>query len=316
MKYVEDKVVYVPQESGVEGMYKMMELAARQCYQTLDLVKEGSAHKLIDKVCIAGGHTSVLEFGTVYLKMYDEGAEAERVEAYERDRFSRVVTHNGIAYITTTYRTIMQGDYDDPIEAIQKKFDKPWLDDLRYMVEQPSMWHHKRYCFQITCDRGGGESFVRHRGEYGVSFAKESTRYCNYTKDRFGNELLISVPSKMYDLIDNYAANGNDWLLTASIDEQIDFLRKNDKSWNIYEDSIKVNEKSYINLINEGWKPEDARGVLPLDIKTQFMMSTYYEGWRMFMFRRLAHDAHPHVQSIAQMINKEFNDRFGLEFKF
>lgn len=316
MRYIEDDLKFIPQESGIEGIYKMMEMAARTCYQTFEFIKDGSAERIIDNICIKAGHTSVLEFGTVYLTIKFKNGEglATLVGKYLSDRFSRVVMDYGVAYVTTTYRTIIQGDYKDLIEAIKNKFDKSWKDDLQYMTE-PTEFHHKRYAFSIICDRGGSQSFERHRGNYGISYAQESTRFVNYTKKKFDNNIRISVSSKFYELIDSWIEEGEEWLKDATLDERIEFLRKNDFGWSIYEHSIATSEADYFSLVKLGWKPEDARGVLNLDIATNMMMCGYVEDFRIFLFRRLASDAHGHAQRIANLMSNEFK-KIGVEFTY
>lgn len=307
MKYIEDNVEYIEQEPGIDGMYKMMELAARQCYMTTDLIKEGSARKIIDNVCIKHGHTSVTEFGTVYLKI--PNYKLLTVLKYAFDRYSRVKFTFKYSYVTTTYRTIIQGDYKNPIEAIKNNFDKDWKDDLKYWSE-PTKYHRKRYCFRFTMDRVGSQSVERHRGKYGISYAQESTRYVNYGKDKYENNIMVSLPSKFYSLIDEWSkcvdsltGESFEWITEASLDEKLNFLRVHDRGWNTYEHSLKIAEKDYMDLVNvEEWKPEDARGVLNLDIKTQFMMCAYKEDWDMFLFRRVDLHAHPHIQSIANRL--------------
>jgi thymidylate synthase ThyX len=80
-------------------------------------------------------------------------------------------------------------------------------------------------------------------------------------------------------------------------------LRHCSDEWNIYEDALRRAEKSYKLLIDMDWKPEDARGVLNLDVKTEFMMCAYIEDWKMWLFRRLDKHAHPHIQKIAKIVN-------------
>ena len=315
MKFVEDNVEYLSQDPGVEGMYKMMELAARQCYLTTDLIKDGSAHKIIDEVCIPHGHTSVIEFGTVYLiiPLYYKFV----IESYQEDRYSRVNIVGDNAYVTTTFRTILQGDYKDPIESIKNNFDKHWKDDLKFWSE-PTEHHHKRYCFRFTMDRIGSQSVVRHRGTWGISYAQESTRYVNYNRDKFDHEIMVSVPSKFYSLIDEWSLrideNGFDykWLKDAPFEKQLEFLREHDKGWQVYEHSLLTAERDYMTLISDYcWNTEDARGVLNLDIKTQFMMCAYIEDWKMWLFRRCDKHAHPHIQMFANMVKENF-EKLGI----
>ena len=310
MRFVEDDVKFIEQEPGIDGMFKMMEKAARICYKTEDLTTEDSANRIIEKTIIPSGHTSVLEFGTVYLKY--NILNILGYFKYILDRYSRVKFHGANVYVTTTYRTIMQGGYEDPIEAIEKKFDKNWKNDLKHWCE-PNKHHHKRYCFKFIMDRVGSQSVERHRGVWGISYAQESTRFVNYNKDKFDKSIMFSLPSKFYELIDkfnteetikrtcpNYTSlDMNDW----SLDERLSFLRNCSDEWNIYEKALKQAEKSYMMLSDCGWKPQDARGVLNLDIKTEFMMCAYKEDWRMWLFRRLDKHAHPHIIRFAKMVN-------------
>lgn len=313
MRFVEDKVEFIKQEPGVEGMYKMMELAARTCYKTEDLVKEGSAKKIIENTIIPSGHTSVLEFGTVYLKF--DIFQISSWWKYVFDRYSRVRFRGLFVYVTTTYRTIMQGNYKDPVKAIEKNFDQHWKGDLIYWCE-PTKYHHKRYCFRFVMDRVGSQSVERHRGVWGISYAQESTRYVNYNRDKFGHNITFSIPSKFYELVEKYSTMSvdNDNMTgeiytdvrSWNISEQLAYLREHCEEWQIYEDALATSEKNYMRLVDMGWKPEDARGVLNLDVKTEFLMSAYKEDWNMWLFRRLDKHAHKHIQGIAKVVNEVF----------
>ena len=209
MRFVEDSIDYIHQEPGFEGGMKMAELAARICYKTENLIKDGSADRIVNDVCIKNGHTSITEFFTVYLvcKIWNIGM----IMRYLKDNYSRVRVRGLNVYITTTYRTIIQGGYEDPAKAIENNYDKNWKADLKYMVDEPTEYHHKRYCYKFVMDRVGGESVNRHRGiKGGVSRAQESTRYCNYNGKKFGGEVLFSLPSKFYMLIDKYSEENPD----------------------------------------------------------------------------------------------------------
>jgi thymidylate synthase (FAD) len=229
---------------------------------------------------------------------------------YLKDNYSRLRWKGLNVYITTTYRTILQGDYEDPADAIENDYDKNWKDDLKYMVDEPTDYHHKRYCYKFVMDRVGGESVNRHRGvKGGVSRAQESTRYCNYHGKKFGGEIMISLPSKFYDLIYKWSVDNPD-IVSMDLEEQLSFLRKNDDGWKSYESALKKSEKEYLKLVGEfGWKPEDARGVLNLDLKTEFMMCCYVETWKFFLYRRCDKHAHPHIQKIAKELEMDMKNR-------
>ena len=308
MKFVEDSIEYIHQEPGFEGGMKIAERAARMCYKTENLIKDGSYDRIVNDVCIKNGHTSITEFFTVYLvcKIWNIGM----IFRYLKDNYSRLRWRGLNVYITTTYRTILQGDYNDPADAIENNYDMNWKDDLKYMVVEPTEYHHKRYCYKFVMDRVGGESVNRHRGvKGGVSRAQESTRYCNYNGKRFGGEIMISLPSKFYKLLDKWSVNNPD-ILNMDLDKQLSFLRKNDDGWKSYESALKKSEQEYLNLVGEhGWKAEDARGVLNLDLKTEFLMCCYVETWKFFLYRRCDKHAHPHIQKIARELEKDMKER-------
>ena len=322
VEFVQDSFEFIPQEPGLEGAYKMAELAARTCYKSENLITEDSAHRIVDDICIKNGHTSVTEFATLYMKI---GIWNIRTiwKYFIKDKYTRIRIHGLYAYVTTTLRTLLQGDYTDPAVAIKNDYDMDWIEDYKkFMCYEPEKYHHQRYCYKFVMDRVGGESVGRHRGiasAPGVSRAQESTRYCNYNGKKFGGKIKVCIPSKFYELIDRYSTqtvespNGNfvvsnnikDW----TIQEQIDWLYEHDESWRKYVDSVSKSADEYLGLIEQGWKPEDARGVLPLDLKTEFMMCTWKETWRMFLFRRDDSHAHPHIQKIAKELKKDMKTR-------
>jgi thymidylate synthase (FAD) len=313
IQFVKDSFEFIPQKPGLDGAYAMAELAARTCYKSENYIKEGSAHKIVDEICIKNGHTSIAEFATIYLKV--KIWNVHMIRKYIDDRYSRVRIHNTYAYITTTLRTIIQGDYEDPIESIEKHYDKNWGDDLKYICNEPELYHYKRYCYRFECDRVGSQSFMRHRGIYGISYAQESTRYCNYNGKKFGGVIKIGLSSKFYELIDKWSKvdDGSEkdysYITDFTLEQQLDFLYKNDLSWKLYVDGLNNDADIYINLINSGWKPEDARGKLPLDLNTTFMMCAYLEDWKMWLYRRDDSHAHPHIQKIARGIKNDMKRR-------
>lgn len=334
MRFTESSFEYIPRRfencGGIESMFKMIELAARTCYKTEDLITENSYDKIINKILIPKGHTSPLEFGTCHLFRsftLDEEIDHKWIDKYYDDRYSRVeeiwiddVLH---VYVTTTFRTILQGNYKDPIEAIKNNFDKDWKDDMYKYWSEPMQYHHRRYCYRFVMDRIGSQSCQRHRGNFGISYAQESTRYVNYNRDKFEHEITICLPSKFYQLIDEWSKSSDSltgesysWLNDASIEDKLNFLRCNDRGWCAYEDSLKKSEDEYMYLVGEeGWKPEDARGVLPVDIKTEFLMCGYEEDWNMFLFRRTDKHAHPHIQMIAKELEKDFRYQVEKDYK-
>lgn len=154
--------------------------------------------------------------------------------------------------------------------------------------------------------------FVRHRV---FSFAQESTRYCNYSKDKFGNEITFIIPcwidipkgkytniSKQdsddgeYKQIMLHENNVNAYPLTTTPEGR--FL------WNCCWD-----EHDYFDLLEQGWKPQQARAVLPNSLKTELVMTGFVSDWEHFFKLRDAGSAHPQARELAHPLHEEFKNR-------
>lgn len=261
------------QESGLEGVYKMIEKVGRVCYKSEDKIAEGTAKSFVDRL-MKSGHGAMLEHGTIYLTIpndhqaYNFFGDNWVRDTYGASPYSSVVQDSDKIYITTNLRALVENG---------------WLDDLKYLCE-PTEYHVKRVTVHFVCDRGVSHEFVRHRV---FSFAQESTRYCNYSKDKFGNEVTFIEPcwyntSKSNDLADEYFIN-----------------------------SLKDAERLYFNLLDNGWKPQEARAVLPNALKTELVMTGFVDksGWiNFFNLRALGTTGAPHPQAkeLAEPLFEEF----------
>ena len=275
------------QQEGLEGIYKQIERAGRVCYKSEDKITETSAKDFVERM-IKSGHGAMLEHGTVYLK-YDiiEHGSMNLPNKYHFNEYSVVTINNEplhgyeipeykekfnghiYAYITTNYRVLVENG---------------WLDDLKYICE-PTEYHEKRITVRFICDRGVSHEFVRHRV---FSFAQESTRYCNYSKDKFGNEITFIHPCWIEDNQDTY------------------------DRWCFYE-SLSKAEEVYFRLLKHGWAPQQARAVLPNALKTELVMTGFISDWEHFFKLRDAGSAHPQARELAQPLHKEFIKRNYVE---
>ena len=280
------------QEEGLEGIYKQIERAGRVCYKSEDKITDTSAKDFVDRM-IKSGHGAMLEHGTVYLKAKTKvygGMGSETVECpldkYAKNPYSVVTGDNtsipNYLYVTTNLRVLVENK---------------WFDDLKYQCE-PTEFHEKRVTVKFVCDRGVSHEFVRHRA---FSFAQESTRYCNYSKDKFNNCVTYILPNwctkvNIEDYERNpkliYNANGT---LT---DNEISFL------CGLYD-----NEERYLELLENGWKPQEARAVLPNSLKTELVMTGFAKDWEHFFKLRDAGSAHPQARELAQPLHEEFIER-------
>lgn len=281
MKLIKPSFTILHQAPGLEGVYKQIELAGRTCYKSEDKITPDSAKAFVDRM-IASGHGAMLEHGTVYLGMPIETIipiEANGWGKYESNKYSKggvVCSINGEkrVAITTNLRVLVENG---------------WLDDLQYICE-PTEYHEKRVCVKFICDRGVSHEFVRHRV---FSFAQESTRYCNYSKDKFGNELTFIQPCYLNE--EELVKYGPYHLVS-----------RNKSPESIFICSLNNAEKDYLTLIESGWKAQEARAVLPNALKTELVMTGFATDWQHFFELRCASNAHPQARELAIPLYDEF----------
>lgn len=289
MKLIKPSFEIREQPSGLEGVYKQIEGAGRVCYKSEDKIAEGTAKAFVDRM-IKSGHGAMLEHGTVYLKVFNVIENSELIDKYKSNKYSVVkegtevynchgdILYGGCKCITTNYRVLVENG---------------WLDDLKYICK-PTEFHEKRITVHFVCDRGVSHEFVRHRV---MSFAQESTRYCNYSKDKFGNELTFIIPCWIKDLEEK------SYLAHAEYHHT-----KEDASKQWY-DVCMNSEFVYEDLIRLGWKPQEARAVLPNSLKTELVVTGFTSDWNHFFDLRARGTTgapHPQAKELAEPLMKEF----------
>lgn len=311
MRLIKPSFEIIEQQPGILGLYKQIELAGRTCYKSEDKITPDSAAAFVDRM-IKSGHGAMLEHGTVYLEVpcYESNFTDDIVERYITNKYSIVRDKYGIttsifqfdstAYITTNLRVLVENG---------------WTDDLKYICE-PTEYHEKRVTVRFICDRGVSHEFVRHRV---FSFAQESTRYCNYSKDKFGNEITFITPCWLPDLkwegsykwhcwcgIDTYGPGEDcfDSPQDYSDRSNTDFLYNTPEG--MFISSLLNNEFVYKELISQGWKPQEARAILPNSLKTELVMTGFTSDWKHFFKLRDAGSAHPQAQELAKPLHEEF----------
>jgi thymidylate synthase (FAD) len=297
MRLIKPSFEILEQKPGLDGLLQHIERCGRTCYKSEDKITEESAPKFVDML-VKRGHTAMVEHGTVYLK-YSITLEGSMNMAnkYHFNKYSTVTIGNEplcggepqeykdkfnghtYAYITTNYRVLLQND---------------WLDDLKYQCE-PTEHHVKRITVKFTCDRGVSHEFVRHRV---FSFAQESTRYCNYSKDKFGKECTFIIPC---------------WLGlpegSVSSPEIPIFRERHGNVVGIFLNNLYWAEANYFDLLEQGWIAQQARAVLPNSLKTELIMTGTIEQWEGFFKLRCAKDAHPQARELAVPLYEEFVKR-------
>jgi thymidylate synthase (FAD) len=352
MNLIKPSFEIVEQPSGIDGLYKHIELCGRTCYKSQDRITEDSAKKFVDGL-IKSGHGSVLEHGTVYLKVYSISKEnwnkiighhklwtvderrdylmtnptydkngkenwwskdathiaSEMLVKYADNPYSKVNIVLKGHEINTNEGTIITptGGYPRVSKApksimsvfntvlittnLRVLLEKDWLDDLKYLCE-PTEYHEKRYTVKFNCDIGISREFNRHRVN---SMSEQSTRYCNYSKDKFDNAITYIIPNDCPSLIEGSKQEYSPFEIT---DTEVELM-------NAYQDA----QKHYMRLIELGWKPQQARRVLPLGTATELIHTAFISDWEHFFKLRDHSAAHPQAIELAKPLHEEFIKR-------
>lgn len=139
-----------------------------------------------------------------------------------------------------------------------------------------SILEHANISFRIICDRGVSHEIVRHRI---AAYSQESTRYCNYTQDKFDKELTFIYPS---------------WTDIMSKEEL-----ENNNMWKLLKQGAEYSEFTYNSMVLNGAKPEVARAILPNCLKTELVMTMNIRELRHFLTLRCSQAAHPDIREVA-----------------
>lgn len=307
MKLIKPSFEIWNQPAGLEGVYKQIEKVGRTCYKSEDKITEDSAKGFVERM-IKSGHGAMLEHGTVYMfiPIGCDKHDYHVAQKYHNNKYSKVIIRNehflldkNGYYITTNLRVLVENE---------------WMDDLKYICDLTE-FHERRVCVRFICDRGVSHEFVRHRV---MSFAQESTRYCNYSKDKFGNELTFIIPN---------------WLDLTSSDNEIHIDGNEDEYCypeDVYTSSflytLRYAERAYLDLVkqwekkvpdkryksgyrNNPWKPQEARAVLPNSLKTELVVTGFASDWNHFFDLRARGTTgapHPQAKELAEPLMKEF----------
>jgi thymidylate synthase ThyX len=258
------------------------------------------------------GNCSVAEHGTVYLLLTTPIQNLEEYEAiadfYNKNPFSvvyKVESGYGVGlapnyksnnqgrtcyYITTNYRVLLENNR---------------LDDLQYLCE-PTEYHQKRVTVRTKCPISVSREWNRHRDlcktsedevQY-FSISEQSTRYCNYSKNKFGNKLTFCIPYWTPDLEPTDDAFDIDYVERAS-----------HKSKKFLCNLFKV-EVDYLEYtIDDGLKPQEVREILPLCTATEVVYTGFISDWKAFFNLRTAENAHPDIRKLALDLQEQFKQQ-------
>ena len=269
-----DPAYYLSIPNKFIGDYLNIEQFDEETFEDSPYYENLTAEDFVNML-MKSGHGAMLEHGTVYLDCPET-----IFWKYNSNKFSKVIA-------VDTGETIGKGIYTSPIYKyyvttnLRVLVENDWLDDLKYVCE-PTEYHAKRVMVRFICDRITSQSIVRHRT---MSFAQESTRYCNYSKDKFGHELVFIEPSWEFPTSD-----------TVNVRER-------------FEAMLNEAEANYMELIALGCKPQEARSVLLSSIKTEIVVTGFIDDWKHFFELRCDNAAHPDIRKLALDLQKQFRDR-------
>ena len=147
-----------------------------------------------------------------------------------------------------------------------------------------SVIEHVSLTFKIICDRGITHEIVRHRL---ASYSQESSRYCDYSNDKFDGELTFIRPC---------------------------FWTEDDENFQIWKETMQFLEEKYLTMRKNGVRPEQARSILPNSLKTEIFMTANLREWRHFLKLRTSNRAHPQMREVALKIYKILNENLPIIF--
>ena len=307
MKIIHPSVEYWRQANTLDGIWEHAARCARVCYQSQPVINGEFGKAFLLRTIAKNGfkkdkssHMSVLEHATVYLVVNIQNPFYPHMcYKYKDNHYSKTCnliindTIEGIC-ITTNLRVIIENN---------------WLDDLKFIANDISN-HVKRYTFSFITNLGVSRELNRHRCH---SISEESTRYCNYSKDKFGNGLTFIIPEWL-DLEEcNIDDTDKDFIHLPNqyrFDGTLANLVDGDKNLTVEGEWLAANVRAqihYLNLLKKGWKPQQAREVLPLSLKTQVVHTAFEDDWKDFIALRsdgISGTPHPNIKIIADKIKE------------
>jgi thymidylate synthase (FAD) len=308
-----------------ENMFKNIERVARVCYKSEDKICEGSAEKMV-RGLIKRKHEAMLEHESLYFVIEDFNDYlkfAEYISFLESSGFDCMLHttyyHRGVVsgnirmwrdFIRESLDIVKCVGEDEEMPILIPKvvsdllsYKQKWpifFDDLdiealnifddyemipiskEQLTDMEKLVHYI-ITVKFTVDRGISHEIVRHRP---ASFAQESTRYCNYTKDGFGAEITVVEPY---------------------------FFDKGTDAYTAWENGCKAAETAYMALIDMGRTPQEARDVLPTSVKTEIVMTATVREWRHFFNLRAADKtgaAHPQMKEVTIPLLLDLKEMF------
>lgn len=306
MKFIEPSVEIIQQEPGIDGMMKIIEMAGRTAYKSEDHITEDSAKRFV-KMLKDKKHGAALEHGTCYLDIPKE-VWNDLVDDHDLNFIDcpyQWFGYSGLTddyiHLTTNYRVLVEHGYESLLDGMVEPTEEDFENEI----------FKRRITVKFTCDRGVSHEFVRHRV---FSFLQESTRYCNYGKDKFGNQITFIIPRWIHDIqeeiastVDSATGLSREYFRDYQTDVLMNNLTTVDRTVSSYMDTLQAIEDCYLDMtMEDGLKPQQARQILPNALKTELIMTGTIEQWEGFFKLRCAPSAHPDAKHLADMLREKF----------
>lgn len=319
--------------SSTQGLFnanpqKHIEQIARTCYKSEDKITENS-HKKICKMLYDNKHWAMLEhFIFIYRLNNDYDFKIPIIDYFEAEKYIDI-TH---IKVNTEYRTIISFNARSLLDilyrcSISNVDEAKYIKDIIVnLIEKivydydcdeifgnhfkkvnhgmfinindvsqltpTELYYHDWHSIKFICDRGISHEIVRHRD---ASFAQESTRYCNYSKDKYGKEITVIKPFYLKDGSDN---PNNEMV-----------------AWGVWKRAIENSEKSYFEMLDLGCTAQEARAVLPNSLKTELIMTAKNYEWNHFFELRADKAAHPQMRELVIPLLINFTNKYPELFK-
>lgn len=302
---------------------KHIEFIARTCYKSEDKITEDS-NKVMCKNLYKNKHWAMLEhFIFIYKINKTINFKSNFVEILSAEKYIDVTEQ----IIINERRTVLSFNARSLLDLIIKyKDNEQILNDLIMLIEKIvydyncdeifgnrfkkvdhdnftkiddvtiltpiEQFIHGWHSIKFICDRGISHEIVRHRP---ASFAQESTRYCNYSKDKYGKEITVIKPF--------YLNDGSD-------DPNNEMV-----AYGVWKQAMEESEKAYFKMLDLGCTAQEARIVLPTDLKTELIMTAKNYEWNHFFELRADKPAHPQMKELVIPLLIDFTNRFPELFK-
>ena len=265
---------------SISSIYKHIEKCTRVAYKSEDKITEDSSISFVNKL-LNMRHLAPMEFGTIHFRIPTTLLKTVCIDLDAEGLWNREwLKYNVIdpfVYFTTNYRHWLV-----MIDKIN------YLKD--YFTEEDNEYYPKRYTVKLITSRTVSHEIVRHRT---MSFIQESQRFVNYSKSKFNNEITFIKPCWMDDTLIEKALKTHS--LIVDLKPEILFV-----------ENLLNSEQDYLDLLKLGYKPQQARVVLPNSTKTELYMCGFKEAWENFFRLRDNKIVDPQMYDLAHPMHQEF----------